>query len=840
MLWQNAFALLVVVGAVPAVWAEDAAPGRESEAFFELKVRPILAGTCVKCHGAAKSSGGLRLDSRDAMLKGGESGPAVVPGDPQNSLMLRAIRHENTELEMPPGELLPEAVRADLTEWVAAGAKWPQASAAGGSISGLRHWAFEPLSDVAPPHDPTGWATRPVDRFIAAGLRERGLRPGAPASKRTLIRRAYFDLIGLPPHPARVESFLADDRPDAYEHLVDRLLASPQYGERWGRYWLDLARYADTAGDNSDYPIPEARLYRDYVIDAFNAGMPYDQFLQEQLAGDILAGSGPAEDLAHRVIATGFIAQAKRFGTRKLEDIHQIIEDTLNTTGQVVLGLSLRCARCHDHKYDPITSRDYYGLYGFFASTNYPFAGGEEEPRPSGFAPLVPRALVQAQVDKHGRDISRMKADFTRIEHQSGEARLVAELMQRITAAEGGANAKAPSTGSGSCGPDADSMRVVEELKTRLAAARKELAAKLKPLGDELKRRERESPLVGLPLAYAVGDGRPTDARIQKGGNPRDLGPVVPRSVPKCLDQEAALAIPKDGSGRLELARWLTNGPPSALTARVMINRIWQHHFGKPIVATPSDFGLRGAPPTHPELLEWLAREFVRSGWSLKAMHRTIMLSSTYRLSSEIDPASALADTGNTRYWRFDRRPLDAEAVRDSLLLLGGKLDQARPGAHPFPPAPSWRFTAHHQFKASYESNHRSVYLMVQRLHPHPYLALFNGPDTSMSTAVRDDSSVSIQALFLLNSPLVHDQAAGFARSLVVAEPDPAARVRLAYLKAYARPPSPAEASRVLAYVRSYEQVLAAEGVTAVNRPVESWSSVARSLLASNEFMFVD
>ncbi len=293
---------------------------------------------------------------------------------------------------------------------------------------------------------PSGWAEGPIDRFIAAGHRAHGLHPVNQADRRSLIRRASFDLIGLPPSPERVEAFVEDHRPDAYDRLVDELLASPQYGERWGRYWLDLARYADTAGDNSDYPIPQAYLYRDYVIDAFNADLPYDRFLHEQLAGDILAADGPPGDYARRVIATGFVAQAKRFGTHKLEDIHQIIEDTLNTTGQVVLGLSLRCARCHDHKYDPITSRDYYALYGFFASTKYPFAGAEEERKPSEFVPLIHPAELKALEAKHADPVAKRKKGPTKAD---------------------------------------------------------------------------------VPVAYAVREGTPTDAKLQKGGNPRNLGQVV-------------------------------------------------------------------------------------------------------------------------------------------------------------------------------------------------------------------------------------------------------------------------------------------------------------------------
>jgi hypothetical protein len=307
-----------------------------------------------------------------------------------------------------------------------------------------------------------------------------------------------------------------------------------------------------------------------------------------------------------------------------------------------------------------------------------------------------------------------------------------------------------------------------------------------------------------------------------------------------CLDSRGTLAIADGQSGRLELARWLTTGPAAALSARVMVNRIWQHHFGRPIVATPSDFGLRGTPPTHPELLDWLAGEFIASGWSIKAMHRRIVHSKTYRLACADDPADAAADSGNAWYWRFDRRALDAESLRDTLLALGDGLDLSRPADHPFPPPERWRFTAHHQFKAVYPSEHRSVYLMVQRLHPHPYLALFNGPDTSMTTAVRDESTVPMQALYLLNSPFVHEQAGGFARALIGREPDPAARVRRAYLEAFSRPPTEAERARALGYLARYEQTLDGDGVPADRRTLEAWSSLARTLLASNEFIFVD
>jgi hypothetical protein len=769
------------------------ATSEDAETFFELKIRPVLAANCVKCHGASRASGGLRLDSRASLLKGGDSGPAIIPGDPAGSLLVKAIGHEDEDLKMPPKKPLAKPLRADLAAWIAAGATWPKTTVAAQPIEGRAHWAFEPLKDIVPPPDPSGWAEMPIDRLIVASQREHGVSPVAPADRRALIRRASIDLTGLLPEPARVDAFVADDRPDALARLVDELLASPAYGERWGRFWLDLARYADTAGDNSDYPIPEAYLYRDYVIDAFNADIPYDRFLHEQLAGDILAGQGPRDDYARRVIATGFIAQAKRFGTNKLEDMHQIIEDTLNTTGQAVLGLSLRCARCHDHKYDPVSTREYYSLYGFFASTQYPFAGSEELRTPSEFAPLVPPDEARAAEAQHAAALARLKSE------------------------------------------------VAEKEKMRKGGAPNEpLNAELEKLRKELARREKEPALTGVPLAYAVREGKPTDARVQKGGDPHRLGEMVPRGVLGCLDSKAGLAIAANSSGRLELARWLTEGPARALTARVMVNRIWQHHFGKPIVPTPSDFGLRGTPPTHPELLEWLAGRFLGLGWSIKAMHREIMLSRTYQLACTSEPRNAREDTGNVWYWRFDRRPLDAEALRDAMLQVAGNLDRSRSGPHPFPPPSKWTFTAHHQFKAVYPSSRRSVYLMVQRLQPHPYLALFNGPDTNLSTAVRDQATMPMQSLFLMNSPFVHEQADRFARSLIETESSPSERLRIAYLRAFSRIPTNEEQARWEAYLEGYARSLHEEGQAPADREREVWSSVARMLMASNEFFYTD
>lgn len=753
--------------------------------FFELKIRPVLAESCIECHGPKKASGGLRLDSREAIAQGGESGALIEPGNVEASLLLHAITgDENADLKMPPEKPLSRETIANLQRWIADGAHWPE-SLSQPIPSAKGHWAFEPLRQVELPTTNSDWAEQPIDRFIDAARHTQGLSPVKPASKRSLIRRAYFDLIGLPPTEHQIERFLADNSPEAFAEVVDELLASDRYGERWGRQWLDLVRYADTAGDNADYPIPQAYLYRDYVIDCFNADVPYNRFLHEQLAGDILAHTAPEADYARLVTATGLIAQAKRIGTRELEDMHLIIEDTLATLGPALLGLSLRCARCHDHKYDPLTMQDYYALYGFFASTQYPFAGAEEVRKQTKFAPLLPPDKVKQLLSPREAKLASLKSEIESLK-----------------------SAKA------------DDQRV-EQLQKELTNLEKDLYA-------------------GIPMAYAVGELPPVDVAIQVGGNPRSSqGEPVPRGVPQVLATEP-LELPQGSSGRLELARWLTE-QASFLTARVMVNRVWQGHFGKPLVPTPSDFGYRGTPPTHPDLLDWLAGEFIKADWSLKSMHRTLMLSKTYQLSSEDDIHNLQVDEGNTWYWKFDRRRLDAEALRDSVMWLSGSLNLSRPGPHPFPDPSKWRYTAHHQFNdVCYPSDHRSVYLMVQRLHAHPYLSLFNGPDPSLSTPSRDASTVPLQALYLLNNEFVHVSAAKVAQNVIAENRKSDERLQLMYERFYGRPPTDHETELSKLYLSRYLQSLEQESIPEDRRELETWSSLARTMFASNHFFYVD
>jgi hypothetical protein len=614
----------------------------------------------------------------------------------------------------------------------------------------------------------------------------------------TLIRRATYDLIGLPPTPEEIDAFLADRSPGAFAKVVDRLLASANYGERWGRYWLDVVRYADTAGDASDYPIPQAYLYRDYVINAFNRDKPYDQFLREQIAGDLLSAASEPERWEH-IIATGYLALARRFNVNPLLNMHMTIDDTIDNLGKTVLGLSLACARCHDHKFDPIPNADYYALYGIFQSTKYPFPGSEKNHRPSD---LIPRN--QAEFDAVMKPyLAELYKVTTRLGKVEGEKRAFVEGQEN----------------SSRSAPGRTMNDILGEIK--------ELEAQREPILARMPR---------IDLAYAVTEGNPGNARIQKRGEPADLGDEVPRGFPKIVYHQETPHL--QGSGRLELAQWVTD-PSNPLPARVMVNRIWQHHFGKGLVATPSDFGKRGAPPTHPELLDYLAKRFVQSGWSMKAMHRLIMLSETYQLASAENTTNQEIDADNNFLWRFNRQRLDAESLRDSLLAISGEMEPGPGGPHPFPHMGTWMFMQHGPFSAVYPSRRRSVYLMTQRIQRHPYLAMFDGADAAIGTAVRPQTITPIQALFFMNSEFVHETTNTWADRLCAAQPDERRRLDSAYRAALGRPASKEELARAIQYISDARKTLAASGTPAAREP-QAFASYLRALLAGNEFLFVD
>ncbi len=1221
-------------------------------AFFENNIRPVLVEHCYKCHSAEAKvvKGALRLDTKEDFLKGGSDGVVVVAGDPDRSPLIKAVRYEDEDLQMPPnkngGKKLPDAAIADLVKWVKMGAPFP-ATPAHLLAKQTKLWALEPITNPAPPSvKDSAWVTTSVDPFILAKLENHGGKPAARADALTLIRRATFDLTGLPPTPEEIDAFDTEalrDPQSAFRNLVDRLLASPRYGERWGRHWLDVVRYADTAGETADYPAPLAWRYRNYVIDAFNADKPYDEFLREQIAGDIIARRGPAAKYAERVTATGYLAISRRFGFDS-ENYHNLtIQDTIDTLGQSVLGLSLGCARCHDHKFDPISVGDYYALYGIFDSTRYAFPGSEQKQKARAMMPLqppeeahqkwrefdirvaslagrlesqkqpVPGAVLRSLADGDGdfemqapaaggsngvlvppwiyegkiavttgaqspfknvyprgrlgakvsvgaagyriaqgihprRTKDNCKTLFVNLDFrvaapnaaapgahrfwiggradspavevlissqsvsfragetteviralkpnqwqnlqlaldlQSGTvsgsvgspsdvvafagkkispawngviefaaldspnqpdaalptlevdnfcaqetpipavstsaptlanapdlAALNAEL-QAVTGIDGdfelqtdgkppaapwhpgpnsvvkfAASSQSPFRNIYSAGalglhmpnraeydgfgqtlvgvkPDkdgrlfvgfdfrcaskdaggdgswryyighgpgssaalelffngteffrrsADAREVVSPLKigewyqVRVAldlkaktysgtlaslTARTEFSGQfasgwdgtidytfidsyghrpgVRPALDADNFVIRDSVLPALDAApvlasapqrekvaairqqvavlnaevektkqelnalltdgpgemtYGMSEGTPHDARVQVRGEMDRPGPSTPRGFIKALGG-GPLPPETEGSGRLELAEWLTR-TDNPLVARVMVNRIWQYHFGSGLVKTPNDFGVRGQLPAHPELLDHLATQFIKSGWSIKAIHRLVMLSATYQQASTNSGDSDL-------YAAFPRRRLSAEELRDAILAISGELDSTPAREHPFPSPLGWGYTQHGPFSAVYESNKRSVYLMVQRIKRHPFLALFDGADPNTTTPERRATTVPTQALFFLNDPFVHAKAEKFSAQLQSARSEESQRIDLAHRLTLGRAPTSAEHADAAAFLAAYRAELAAAG-----KPDTALAAYIRTLFGSNEFLHLD
>jgi len=1216
-------------------------PTAEGLEFFENQIRPALSKYCYECHSATakKVGGGFKLDRKEDFLKGGIDGVVVIPGDPENSLLIKAVTYQDRDLQMPPeksgGQRLPEPVIADLVAWVAMGAPFPETPASQHEEA-PPHWAFTaPQNPPLPPVLNQRWPATSIDRFILARMEAAEASPAPPTDKLTLIRRASYNLTGLPPSPAEIDAFLADNDPDAFAKVIDRLLESPHYGEHWGRHWLDVARYADTAGDTADYPLPEAWRYRNYVIDSFNTEKPYDLFLKEQLAGDILANRQASDRYAEQTIATGYLALSRRFGFDSEHYQHLTIQDSIDTVGQSVMALTLGCARCHDHKFDPVTACDYYSLYGILASTRYAFPGSEEKTRFRSLVPLVPReesgqrwremqagfAAIGATPEAVLRSLDEIDGDFEMQRFASGgsngvpvapwhfsgpvaitqaaqspfkhlhpfgvvgveippgaahslfqalhpvtrDGRLFFNLEFRLSGGDpasaghhrlllgprtGGAAIEAhisaaaltiiagesqpfvipinnpeawqclqleldlsthsftgtfgvpgaiqplprlgmaaaadqgigmlrlESAGNGSPGIELDNVAVqttaiapvattpppepaatasLADMKAELqllagtdggleaqvngaapslgwhpgpnsqvrisadsqspftnvyppgavgihlpatteeayngfgrnlpqawtpeqtellhvsfdfrphpsapaaaatwrfhlgkghASAAAELGihpeqffirsgderrqvAKLRPghwhqvelvlnlkartftgsvgdssgqtafagdfapgwqdgidylfidsgghlagakpaldfdnlslsstptsnltaaaapppsaqsrilelrshiasleAGNEQRQQQLHHQLAHgpVPMAYGVTEGTPQNARIQMRGEPDRPGEEVPRGFIEILGQ-AAMDPATEGSGRLELANWLVR-PDHPLTARVMANRLWQHHFGRGLVATPNDFGTRSEPPSHPELLDHLAHQLMDSQWSLKRMHRLILLSATWQQACAADGAPS------DHYASFSRRRLSAEEIRDSILLVSGTLDATPGKGHPFPPPPTWGFTQHQPFSADYDHHQRSVYLMVQRLKRHPFLALFDGADPNSSTAQRGTTTVATQALFFLNDPFVHSASQKFSARLHQASTGEADQLALAYRLALGRQATADELASAAEFTAAYRAELSASeladpGPTAL-------AAFLRTLFSSNEFLHCD
>ena len=782
---------------------------------FARDVQPILQQHCIECHGAEEQNGGLRFDTKAGAFAVGDSGsPAIVAGDSEQSGLLARVLSSDEFEQMPPsGERLTAAQISLLSSWIADGAPWPeQHEGVQDATDGTTHWSFQPLADPELPMvGDEAWPLNPIDRFIQARREAADLQVAEDAEPIALLRRVAYDLTGLPPTPDEVTAFVAASQRDsrsAWVAEIDRLLASPRYGERWGRHWMDWVRYADTAGDNSDFPIPQAYLYRNYIIDSFNADLPYDRFLTEQIAGDLLPACNQAER-NRQTIATGYLAMARRFGSLvERYPWHLTIEDTIDNVGRTMMGLTISCARCHDHKFDPISTRDYYGLYGIFASTQYPFPGIELFQVQHHLVPLIPAAEAAEKLKPY-----RTKTD-----------ELEKELDRLLTACQQQAlqNAAVESELT------VDQQRKAKgQLDAMLGRARR--------AGEKLAAHLKEIPVI--PAAYAVQDDQPVDARVQIKGEPTRLGAEVPRRFPEVLGGHR---LPEDvaasGSGRLQLARWIAS-PENPLTARVIVNRIWQRHFGTGLVASASDFGLRGEEPTHPQLLDWLAGELIRSGWSIKHLHRLILSSRTYQLSSEDLKENLASDPGNRYHWKFSRQRLDAESIRDTLLLISGSLDstpQRQP--HPFPPAKDWGYTQHHPFKDDYPSNKRSVYLMTKRLTAKPYFQTFDGPDRNVCTTDRDQSVTPLQALYFVNDEFLHERADRFASLTRQRASDDEQRLEFAFATILCRPPTAEESTILLEHLGKFREKVAGKN----DADQQAWASLVRSLLRLNEFLYLD
>jgi uncharacterized protein DUF1553/uncharacterized protein DUF1549/cytochrome c len=803
--------------------------------FFEKEVRPLLQNNCALCHDSIKHTSGFSVESRESILVGGSRGPAAEPGKPEQSRLIQAIRF-NGELKMPPAGKLPDTDIAVLERWVSLGLPAPSSMAVKkeSPTTSATHWSFQPIQRPAEPNvKNTAWVRNAIDGFILARLEKEGFAPSPEASRTTLIRRLSLDLVGLPPSPTEVSEFLADRRADAYERLVDRLLASPHYGERWGRHWLDQARYADSNGYNID-GAREIWMFRDWVINALNRDLPFDQFVIEQLAGDLLPGA-----TLDQLVATGFHRNTliNLEGGIDFEQYRvEAVVDRVDTTGAVFLGLTLACARCHDHKFDPISQREFYQLYSFFNNIDELAGGQGEEVRLTAHKPILefgtPEELAR-------REAFRAQLDALRREFKEFQANTETELLKN---------------------PEKLRPEVLDALQTppkeRHEGHQDIVTSFLKETNLGFRQRltgleafAKQEPKV--PSTLVVRElPKPRDSYVQIGGDFLRKGVAVSPGVPAVLPPLKTNATPN----RLDLARWLVD-PRNPLTARVAVNRVWQYYFGKGLVATDNDFGTQGSPPTHPELLDWLASEFKEHGWSQKKLHRLIVTSATYRQDSRHRPDLATVDPENHWLGRQQRLRLEAEIIRDEALTASGLLNPKIGGPSVFPPQPegaSKLGQIQREWVASEgpDRYRRGMYTYFWRSSPHPGLMVFDAPDSTTACTRRNRSNTPLQALTLLNDKGYYEFAQGLAHR-VLREPatGDSARLNLAFRLCLARSPQPEEVSRINTLLS--QQIESFRGspadalrVTGTDIPAETdvaqwaaWTSVARALLNLDEFV---
>jgi mono/diheme cytochrome c family protein len=821
---------------------------------FARDVQPILNENCLKCHGPDKQKGGIRFDRKDGAFKVGESGDtAIAPGDTAQSAVLHRIVSHDPDEQMPPkGDRLPAASVATLEHWIAGGAPWPdnRASAGGSQTAGAgknKPWSFQPLARVTIPKvEHSAWAVTPIDRLVLAAQEAKGLHPNGEASRRTLIRRLYFDLIGLPPTPEEIDAFERDPSPSAYERLVDKLLADPHYGERWARHWLDAARYADSNGYEEDRPRLNAYTYRDFVIRALNEDLPYDTFVQWQLAGDLLA---PHDQQA--VAATGFIAAAPHvrpeFINYREKDSWDELDNIVSTTGSSILGLTLGCARCHDHKFDPITAADYYHFAAFFTST-------ERIDRPIDEAQGKVYQKAMAHYDQKGLDrIKKEEKEWKASKRVEAQKEIIETLP--VTAGEK-VLMEAPA--------DKKNQRqyaLLNQYASQLTISDGDLRKGLNK--DDLAKwiafdQAEDAILVTrpppIPEMLTVTEGPAKKAYLLMRGNPDQK---VSETNPEFL----SAFTPPSGFGFLErfsyfrknradLARWLTdvNHGAGALAARVEMNRLWQHHFGHGIVTTPGDFGMRGDAPTNPQLLDWLAGEFIHNGWHLKPIQKMVLMSAVYRQDDTADPERLAIDPSNRYFWRRAPHRIEAEILRDDMLAVSGCLNPRffgpaiKPRMNPDAISVTNREKKYDEWPARVVDGpktwRRSIYIFAKRSNLFPFLQLFDAPDAIGSCTRRNKTTVASQALTLLNDPFVREQAGAFASRLSTTGLSMDARVQRAFEMTLGRKPNAEESARALHFIASQTQDCPSTAKDTAE--LKALTDFCQGMMALNEFSYID
>ncbi|HMV46416.1 MAG TPA: DUF1549 domain-containing protein [Blastocatellia bacterium] len=912
--------------------------------YFEKKVRPVLAANCAKCHNPKAQVANLDLTTAEGFARGGESGVLINKEKPEESRLLKVIAYDDN-LKMPPTGKLKDSDIAVLTEWVKMGAPWPNAKV--GAVAEVKpekkstrefteeekkFWAYQPLANPPVPKvKNAAWVKSPIDAFLLVELERKNLTPAPPADKLTLLRRATFDLTGLPPTEVEMKNFLADDSPNAFEKVVERLLASPRYGEKWGRHWLDVARYADSTGNDEDHRYPHAWKYRDYVIEAFNNDLPYDQFIREQLAGDLLPSLNGETVNRRGIIATGFLALGPKAVAQqdKKKMLYDVFDEQVDVTTKAFLGQTVACARCHNHKFDPILTKDYYSLINIFASTRS-FTDPDSHVSVVFEKPLVPKTdwekyravrsehqakekRIRTEIDEvvdavkqpaakqlaarlaefmlaahkvyndgaKPEDIARQtnlpedvlkswvkflkpedltpqhllawrkateanRAETAKAYQQSFQARLH-EWEERVTKwraeyqkAQAENKKPLPDKPKFEAGDDRffdgvyfdgeGPFHISSKDKAKFTAAQQQRIVELQKELESLKKNAPAEP----ELACAIEDGEPVAQKVFIRGDYNNHGEDAPKAFPAILsafDTKPNFA----GSGRLQLAEWLT-ASEHPLTGRVMVNRLWQWHFGEGLVRTPDNFGKTGEKPTHPELLDYLSREFVKRGWSIKAMHRMLMLSSAYQMASVNPALPAEADADNRLLTRFNRRRLTVEEMRDGLLAIDGTIDLTMGGS-----LQQGRGTDGENNQGRLSLNpeklkRRTVYLPLRRANLPTLLNLFDFGDATSMTGKRQLTNVSTQALFWLNSEFLTDRSTDVAQSLLAQTGlTDAARVESLYLRVLNRRAEKDEIEQALKYVTAFKQKTSGEKVEA-----KSWQSLCRVVMASNDFLYVD